>query len=205
MERIAVIGAGGHARETIDAARAAGLDVIAVIDENEALWGREVSGVSVLSGGLSAIEGLEPETGVVVAIGDNPARRRIAAACAGRRFTTVIHPFSWISPGAKIGEGAMIFAGCVVQTGASIGAHVILNTGATVSHDCQVGAFSHIAVGAHLAGNVTVGEGVLIGAGVTARPGARIGDGATVGAGASVIADVPAGATAFGAGNARPR
>lgn len=99
----------------------------------------------------------------------------------------------------------MIFAGCVVQTGASIGAHVILNTGATVSHDCQVGAFSHIAVGAHLAGNVTVGEGVLIGAGVTARPGARIGDGATVGAGASVIADVPAGATAFGAGNARPR
>lgn len=205
MERIAVIGAGGHARETIDAARAAGHEVIAIIDENEALWGSEILNAPVLPGGLTAIDALAPDVRLVVAIGDNPARRRVAGAIAGRRLATLIHPFSWISPGAAIGEGVMIFAGTVVQTGAVIGAHVIVNTGATVSHDCRIGDFSHIAVGAHLAGNVTVGEGVLIGAGATARPGVRIGDGAIIGAGAAVVSDIPPDVTAYGSGNARPR
>ncbi|WP_417516768.1 acetyltransferase [Minwuia sp.] len=205
MGQIAIIGTGGHGRECIEAARAGGIDVVCLIDENASLWGSRVLDVEVARDGLNAISRLSGDVDLLVAVGDNAARKRIVADLTGRSFATLIHPFSWISPTARIGEGAMIFAGCVVQNGAQVGRHGILNTGATLSHDCATGDFSHVAVGARLAGNVTIGAGALIGAGVAARPGASVGDWATVGAGAVVIDDVPAGATAFGQGRAVPR
>ncbi|WP_416900129.1 MAG: acetyltransferase [Minwuia sp.] len=205
IRAIAIVGSGSHARECIEAARAAGLGVDCLIDEDEARWGEERLGVEVARGGLDAVTGLDSATGLILAIGDNARRKAAAEKLAGARFARLVHPFSWISPSATIGEGAMIFAGCVVQTEARLGRHVILNTGATVSHDGEVGDFCHVAVGANLAGNVHVGEGGFLGAGVVARPGARIGAWATVGAGSSVIRDVPGGTTAFGDANARPR
>jgi len=205
MRKLAVIGSGGHARETIEAAQAAGFAIQCLLDDAKANWGRDVLGLPVLPGGLAAVSDLGEDVELVVAIGDNRARARIAGALKGRRFATIIHPFSWISPTARIGVGAMIFAGVVVQTEAIVGDHAILNTGATISHDVVADDCCHVAVGAHMAGNVHVGEGAKIGAGAAARPGARIGNWATVGAGAVVIQDIPDGMTAFGGGVARIR
>lgn len=205
MGRLAIIGTGGHARECIEAARAAGYAVTCLLDENEDRWGQQVLDAPVAPGGLRAIRELDSDIELLVAVGDNRARQRIAGDLPDAAFATLIHPFSWISPSAVIGEGAMIFAGCVVQAECRVGRHAILNTSASLSHDCTVGDFSHVAVGAHLPGNVNVGAGTLIGAGATARPGVSVGAWATVGAGSAIVSDIPDGAVAFGSGNARAR
>jgi carbonic anhydrase/acetyltransferase-like protein (isoleucine patch superfamily) len=67
----------------------------------------------------------------------------------------------------------------------------MVNTSAVVSHDCEIGAYSHIAPGALLAGLVHVGERTLVGMGVTTAIGVRIGSGVRIGNGAIILADVP--------------
>ncbi|WP_281018546.1 MULTISPECIES: acetyltransferase [unclassified Minwuia] len=198
-----IIGTGGHARECVEAAQAAGRQVAGLLDQDSTMWGKTLPGVPVLAGDPAEHRSRDAEW--LVAVGDNDARARLATALDGCAFATLIHPFSWVSPSAVINDGCMIFAGTVLQTGVRLGRHVIINTGATVSHDCQVGDCSHVAVGAHLAGNVGIGARVLFGAGAVARPGVAVGDGATIGAGAVVVQDVAAGVTAVGGGVARPR
>ncbi|PJK27565.1 acetyltransferase [Minwuia thermotolerans] len=205
MHQIAIIGAGGHARECLETARAMGLEVVCLFDDDRMLWDTEVLGAPVRTGGLDAVSDLDRNTALVIGVGDNARRRDIAGRFEGRSFATLVHPFAWVSPSAELAEGAVVHPGAVVQAEARIGRHAILNTSASASHGVVIGDFAHIAVGARLAGIVTVGQGALVGAGVAARPGARIGDWATVGAGAAVIGDVADGVTAYGEGRARPR
>lgn len=205
MHQIAIIGAGGHAKECLETARAMGLDVVCLFDDDRNRWGTDILGVEVRQGGLAAVEALDRNTALIIGIGDNAVRREVDARYGHRPFATLVHPFSWVSPSAELWPGAVVFAGAVVQADARLGRHSILNTGASVSHDVSVDDFAHVAVGARLAGGVSVGEGALIGAGVVARPGANVGEWATVGAGAAVIGDIAAGTVAYGEGVARPR
>ena len=69
----------------------------------------------------------------------------------------------------------------------------MVNSAAVISHDCSIGAYSHVAPGALLAGHVHVGKRSLIGMGVTTAIGVRIGDGVRVGNSAILLADVPDG------------
>ena len=48
----------------------------------------------------------------------------------GERFAKVVHPAAKIGRDVKIGYGAVIIAGAIVNTGARIGRNVIINSGA---------------------------------------------------------------------------
>ena len=117
-----------------------------------------------------------PEGSWVVAIGDNSVRKKEALELArqGKKFGVAIHPFSWVSPKAKIGEGSVICAGAVIQADAVIGKHCLINTCASVDHDSVLQDFVHIAPGAHLCGGVQVGEGGFVGTGVCLPPGYKV-------------------------------
>jgi len=185
--RIVVAGAGGHAKVVIDAARAAGHDIVAVLDERTDI--AELLGATL----VRSLDGVAAE-GFVVALGDNRARRERFAelTAAGLSAVPVVHPDAVIAESATIGAGSVVFAGVVVNPDAVIGDDAILNTGCTVDHDCRIGDHAHIAPGVNLCGNVSVGEGALVGVGSCASPGARIGAWSIVGAGATVTDDVAA-------------
>lgn len=128
-------------------------------------------------GHAKVVRSLQVDTsplGRFVAIGDNRARKRVAAelAAAGWVFPVLIHPKAVLPEfgATKIGAGTVIMAGAIIQPGCEIGEHCIINTGATVDHDCTLGDFVHIAPGAHLCGGVRVGEGTLIVVGVGIAP-----------------------------------
>jgi len=129
---------------------------------------------------------LKPEidTGWIIAIGDNSARRKEAKNYD--EWTIAIHPSAIVSPFARIGWGTVILEGAIVQAHAIVGAHCIINCGAVVTHDCTICDFAHIAPGVHLCGGVYVGTGALVGVGSCAIPGAKIEPWATIRAG-SVI------------------
>jgi len=117
-----------------------------------------------------------PDGTYVVAIGDNLNRKIEARNLEreGKRFGVAIHPFTFVSPKAKIGEGTVICAGAVIQADAVIGKHCIVNTCASVDHECVLQDFVHIAPGAHLCGGVQVGEGGFVGTGVCLAPGYKV-------------------------------
>jgi sugar O-acyltransferase (sialic acid O-acetyltransferase NeuD family) len=195
MSGLIVVGSGGHAKVVIATARAAGHTVSRVVDDDPARLGTEVLGAPVTWPTSPVLA--DPDATVVLAIGNNRIRERIAGE-ARCRFATIVHPSAVVDPSARLGAGTVVFAGAVIQPDAALGAHVIVNTAASVDHDCALGDFVHIAPGTHLAGTVTLDTGVFLGIGSVVVPGVRIGAWTTVGAGACVIRDLPSGITAVG-------
>jgi sugar O-acyltransferase (sialic acid O-acetyltransferase NeuD family) len=190
LAELRILGAGGHAKVAAEAWRSAGGHILALHDDDAARHGLDVLGITI-EGGLAAAAA---RGGLLhIAIGDNVARRRIAAGLADSRFPPVIHRRSIVSDTGTVGAGTLVCAGAIIQADAAVGRHTIVNTAAVVEHDAAIGDFVHIAPGARLGGGVHVEQGALIGIGAIVLPGRKIGAGATVGAGAVVLRDVDAG------------
>lgn len=150
-----------------------------------------------------ALADLQPEDEICIAIGSPGARRRVAEACAGRRFAAVIAPTAIVDPTALLGEGAAICDFVMINSLARIGRQFQANYYSHVSHDCVIGDYVTFSPRTSCLGNVHIGDGVFVGAGAVIRNGGAgrpltIGEGAVIGMGAVVIADVPAGAMVFG-------
>jgi sugar O-acyltransferase (sialic acid O-acetyltransferase NeuD family) len=203
MERILIVGAGGHAQVVADIllrARDAGEPIrpIGYLDDNSELREQMLLDLPVL-GGL-ADRDLIAHDAVLVAIGDNHLRQSLFDQLQqqGARFVAAKHPQAAVAPDASLGIGVVICAGVVVNPGSVVGDNVILNTGCTIDHHCRIGGHAHIAPGAHLGGEVVIGEGTLVGIGATIGPGIRVGSWSVVGAGAAVLVDIPDGVLAYG-------
>jgi acetyltransferase EpsM len=187
-QRIVIVGAGAHGVIVADILERAGTPAIGFVDDTP--------GKNVL-GRIDDLGSIEHDA-IIVAIGDNRLRRAVAEKLAGERLATAFHPFTSIAAAARIGDGAMLSAGVIVQPHAVIGRCVILNTKASVDHDSVVGDFAHISIGATIGANVRIGEGTLIAAGATVVTGTTIGARSIIGAGAVVVRDVPDDVIAFG-------
>ncbi len=196
-----IVGAGGHGKVVLDAAELTGRFAgFIFLDENPVRRGTCILGTEV-SGGQELLSRLETdEWQVVIAVGLNEGRRRLAAQIEGMGwdFASVVHPKAAVAKDAEISPGVVICAGAVVNPGARLGPHVIVNSRAVIEHDCIVETCAHIAPGACLGGGVHVRAGALIGIRAAVLPGIRIGEEAVVGAGAVVTADVDARAVVVG-------
>jgi sugar O-acyltransferase (sialic acid O-acetyltransferase NeuD family) len=183
--RILIVGAGSQGAVVADLLgdRAAGF-----VDDLRA--GGTVLGLPVF-GTIDSIR-RHPHDAIVVAIGDNRARRLLAErlVAAGERLATVIHPFSSIAATASIGDGAMVSAGAVVLPGARIGRGVLLNTKSSVDHDTTVGDFAHVSPGATIGGNCRIGDETLIAIGASVASGMQVGARTVIAAGAVVVSDI---------------
>ena len=196
-DRLILFGAGGHAKVVAEAWLAAFPDgALVVLDDDPGRAGSRLLGHEIV-GGREWLSGNWPGVAVHPALGDNRRRWELIETlrAIGRPLATVIHPNATVSPSVRIGAGAFLAAGAIVNAEAEIGEGAILNTGASVDHDCEIGPCAHIAPGARLCGTVSVGARALIGTATAIIPGMKIGDDATVGAGSVVTGAVPAGET----------
>lgn len=189
--KVILQGGGGHARVVLDVLLGQGIVVPAVIDSK---FSGDLLGVPRIT---EYDPSFEPGAAIVVAIGDNSTRKRVADLTK-HAFANAIHSSAIISRFAQIGVGNMILHGSIVQAQTTIGNHVIINTGAQIDHDCVIEDFAHIAPGVVLCGTVKVGEGTLIGARAIVIPGKKIGKWVTIGAGSVVVKDIPDYAVAVG-------
>lgn len=195
MDRILVLGAGGHGQVVADAIMSryqpdlSRLN-LAFLDDDKNIVGETRLGLPIL-GTLDELP-LIPHYGIVIGIGNNFVRSQIFQQLTrlGETVITVQHSSAIIGSNVKIGQGTVICAGAIVNTGTVIGNNVILNTGCTVDHHSNIGDHAHIAPGVHLGGNVEVGEGTLVGIGSTVMPQQGIGKWSIIGAGALVTISV---------------
>lgn len=188
-----VYGASGHAKVVIELLEVNGVGDIEIWDDSDkaAVWQYAVKKPS-----LHNAEGPLP---MVIGIGSNQGRKKVAEKCAGHaEFITSVHTSAIISGRTWVGEGTVVMAGVTVNADTRIGKHCIINTSASIDHDCDLGDYVHVSPNATLSGNVTVGEGTHIGAGATVIQGIKIGKWCTIGAGAVIIRDVPDNATVVG-------
>lgn len=196
IERLVIVGAGGHAKVVLDALARASVAVrrVDLVDQQTARQGAELMGHVV---GPMPVEADLHGAHFHLAIGDCQARARLHAALSTRGGLpwTIVHPAACVGRGAELGSGSFVAAQAVVGPDTALGDGCIVNHGSVVDHDCRIGDFSHIAPRATLCGGVQIGSGVLVGAGATILPGVSVGDGAVIAAGTTVLRDVAAGET----------
>lgn len=196
VERLVVIGAGGHGREALStaiAAREAGhpLELLGVLDDGTPPRDALTALGTVHLGGVDWL-GDHRATSFIAALGYPATRRAVSerAELAGGRPTVLLHPSAVIGADVELSPGVAVFAQVAVTTRVRIGRHTHLNTACSVSHDADLGDFVTIGPGARICGTVRLADDVWVGAGATIIEGVSIGPRTVVGAGAVVLRDV---------------
>lgn len=177
-------GAGGQAKVVLDILEDNGISVDGIFDDNSAI--KELHGIKVSKVADAALN--KP---VIISIGNNKQRERIAQTLQSSEFGKAIHSSAIVSKTALVGDGSIITQGCVIQAEAEIGRHVIINTGASVGHECRISDFVHLHPHATLCGNVKVGVGTQIGASTVIIPNLTIGKWCVIEPGTIIVKDIP--------------
>jgi acetyltransferase EpsM len=163
MNKIAIIGGGGHARVIAEIVLQS-TDLLLVgcfddaVERGMELW----DGVRSLGPLNTAGKTSDQIDGFISGIGNNLLRKKIEESNPKLFWMSVIHPSAMISPSARIGSGSVILAGAVIATNVSIGNHVIVNANVVVDHDSQIKNFVHLSIGSLIGSNSIVEETSLI-------------------------------------------
>jgi UDP-perosamine 4-acetyltransferase len=206
MEKIIILGGGGHAKVLIEIIRLTGKYEIAGIldagfDKGFEIFGVPVIGKDDLLPGIFERDRIKNACIGVGSARDNSRRKALYEKVRQLGFSvpSLVHPRAIVSASSKISRGAQLMANAIIQPCSFIGENTIINTGAIVEHDCNIGKHIHVCPGAVLSGECIVGKETFIGAGATVINGIKIGKNVTIGAGSVVINDIAAGSVVKGA------
>jgi sugar O-acyltransferase (sialic acid O-acetyltransferase NeuD family) len=194
MDKIVVIGGGGHAKVLISILKKCSYEVVGYTDHYDL---GSILGISYL-GKDSVLKDIRKESGVshaVVGIGKvdcSDTRLRIQEDVKrwGLRFPIITSPRASVNEDVVLGEGTVVFDGAVINSGARIGRNCIINSNSTVEHDCRLGDNVHLAPGATVSGGVAIGDNCMIGVGACILHSVSISSGALIGAGATVVKNI---------------
>lgn len=196
MEKVILLGCGGHAKSVIDAIEAQNQYMIAGFVDTQLNMQFEYQGYGVIGtdNDLKSLfeSGVKHAFVCVGYLGTGNIREKLYKQLKdiGFNIITVIDPSAIIAKDVIIEEGVFIGKSVVLNSHVVIEKMTIINTGAIIEHDCYIKAYTHVAVGAILCGHVQVGQKCLIGAGATIIQERQIGDCSIVAAGAVVIRNV---------------
>ena len=191
MDKILLIGAGGHARSCVDVIETGGqFEIVGLIEKTEEIKGDNL-GYPVIGTDNDLQKLAKSYQYALITIGQiQTAEHRILlfqqAIQFGFQLPIIIAPTAYVSQHATLGEGSIVMHGAIVNVGARVGNNCIINTRALIEHDATVEDHCHISTGAILNGDVSVGAGSFIGSGSVIKEGVAIGKGCLVGMGLTV-------------------
>jgi sugar O-acyltransferase (sialic acid O-acetyltransferase NeuD family) len=204
----ALIGAGGHGRETMPIfaemiKREVGVDHSPLFVVEDAKIPASVNGYPVMR--LQDYIDMPGERFFNVAIAHAQARARIAEVCisAGLKPISIISHLAYLQNYCEMGEGAMLSPFVAIMSNTQIGRFFHANIYARVAHDCRVGDYVTFAPNVQCNGHVHIEDDVYIGTSAIIKNGTyaspiHIGKGAVIGMGAVVTKNVPAFTTVVG-------
>ncbi len=202
MDRIVVIGGGGHAKVLIGLLKKLPWNVMGYVDPEER---GIILGVPRLGGDDILPELLHTygRCGAIIGVGKidaSPLRTTLqqAVEAAGFELPVAVSPHAVVNDEVALGPGTVVLDGAVVNSGSETGRGCIVNTNSTLEHDCRLGVNVHVASGATVCGGVTIGANCLIGAGATVVQNVRICDNCVLGAGSVVMQDIESPGTYVG-------
>lgn len=204
MEKIVLIGAGGHAHSVIDSIKSKQhFEIVGITDSNylsktKVLDCEVIGNDSILKDLLNS--GVSYAFVTVGSVGDTVLKEKL---CKMLKKIGYIQPVIFdisavIGSKTILGEGIYIGKKAVVNAGSDIGNYSIINTGAVIEHTCKIGDFTHIAPGTIVCGDVIIGSHSHIGANSVIIQGCTIGQRCLIGAGSVVTQNIPDNVIAYG-------
>lgn len=209
MKKLAILGAGGFARELawlvrdINRVRPTYEFVGFVVSDLPLLGERDSRDAVVGDFGWierNAGSGLQA---LAIGIGAPAVRLRMGDELSERfptlEWPALIHPSAiFDKSSSRIGRGTIICARAAATVNFVLEDFAKVDVGCTIGHETVMRKASCLNPGVNLAGGVEIGRAALIGIGAQVLQYLRVGDGAVVGGGAVVTKEVAAGSTVVG-------
>lgn len=194
MEKIVLVGFGGHARSVADSVERIGIyDIIGYTDikKSDIDNGYKYLGTDDELEDIYA-KGIHCAVITLGQMGVDTIRHKLyqKLKSIGFKLPVIVDPSAIISNNSIIGEGTFIGKNVVVNSNTKIGKMSIINTGAICEHDNIIGEFTHLAVGVTCSGTVSIGNNSFVGVNSTIIQNIKIGNNVIIGAGSTVIVDV---------------
>jgi sugar O-acyltransferase, sialic acid O-acetyltransferase NeuD family len=204
MEKIILLGGGGHCNSVIDSIKSNySYEIIGIIDFKENI-GQYINGIEILDSDDNLMKykkaGVQNAFITVGSIGNPSIRKKLynLASDLGFKFPVIMDKSAVLSQDVEVGIGTFIGKGAIINSKSIIGSNCIINSGSILEHDCNIGDFVHISPGATLCGGVIVGENTHIGANSTIIQYKTIGKNVIIGAGSVVLKNIKSNIKAYG-------
>jgi sugar O-acyltransferase (sialic acid O-acetyltransferase NeuD family) len=137
---------------------------------------------------------------VLIANGEPAIRKLIYNRLKSNKvkLATLVDNSAIVSDTAKMGEGVIVTAYCLIASSAAVENNVVINVKAIIGHDVNIGGHAVISSHVNIGGATTVGKNSYIGMGVQIKEGLNIGKDVIVGMGSVVYNDIPDGVISLG-------
>ena len=188
MDKILLIGSGGHARACIDVLEEENqFEIAGLIEKGESI-SNESLGYPVIGtdDDLKVLRQQYKNTLITVGQIKSPKIRiKLYQLLKELDFTlpVIVSSQAYVSKHSQIGEGSIIMHGVIINANAKIGNNCIINNRTLIEHDAVIGDHCHIATGAIINGEVSVGNETFIGSGTVTKQAISIGNNCVIGAG----------------------
>ena len=186
LNKLIIVGAGGHGRCCLDIAREK-YDEIICLDDG--LVGQTVNDCKVV-GKINEMKTLFPEyLDIFIAVGNNAFRKQLfnQAKEIGYNIITLISNEATVSKYASIKQGSVIFPHAVIEPNAMIGSNCIICANDTINHDAIIHDDCLIYSNTVIRPNVIIHELTRIGSNCTITFGKEIKEGSDIKDGEVVI------------------
>ena len=192
MRKLIIIGAGGHCRSVLSAAKSMNKwEDYKIIDTNYSKDDEQIMGHKVYP-----FEKLfkfdEKKFDLFIAIGDNNIRKSISKKIENLRFdfVNIVHANALIDSNSKIGNGNFFGQFSNIGPCSQIGNFNIINSYGNVEHEVIMGNFNHLAPSSTICGRSRLRDGIFIGAKAVVIDKICLAENTIIGAGSVVLKSV---------------
>ena len=195
MDKILLIGAGGHARSCIDVLEEENqFEIAGLIEKGESI-SNESLGYPVIGTDDDLKVLRQQYKNALITVGQIKSpkiRIKLYQLLKELDFTlpVIVSPHAYVSKHAQIGEGSIIMHGVIINANAKIGNNCIINNKSLIEHDAVIGDHCHISTGVIINGEVSIRNETFIGSGTVAKQAISIGKSCVIGAGVVVKNDI---------------
>ena len=174
MNKILLIGGGGHCKSAIDVIEQhAQFKIAGIVDKPEFL-NKKILGYPVIGNDSDLGKLIEKYNYALITVGQikSPSLRIKLFDIAkniGFLFPSIVSPNAYVSKYSKIGVGTIVMHNSMINANVTIGNNCIINSKALIEHDCHISNHCHISTNATINGGVKIGSKCFIGSNVTTK------------------------------------
>ena len=172
MNKIILIGGGGHCKSTIDVIEQEGKFQIAGIIDKPKFLDSKILDYKVIGNDFDLEKLAKKYRYALITVGQiKSASLRVKlynlAKKRGFLLPRIVSPRAYVSKHSKIGNGTIVLHDTIINANVSIGYNCIINSKALIEHDCHIGNHNHISTNAIINGGVRIESECFIGSNVT--------------------------------------
>ncbi len=174
MQKLILLGGGGHCKSCIDVIEQEGKFEIAGILDHKELLGQKILGYTFIGTDDDIGKFSNEDYSFLITVGQVRSfaiRKKLFSLLneTSAKIATIISSRAYVSKYANIGKGTIIMHDALVNASASIGQNCIINTKALIEHDAIIEDFCHISTSSVINGGTRVKKGTFFGSNAVSK------------------------------------